>query len=125
MLLLSPGGMRTEASRLMPDMGCNNEAELHALCVALELSLEAGSRHLVLRGDSAVGLSYVSGSDTTNIQRLNVLVERARESLQRFDEVQMIWIPRHRNGDADRLARQALGLAEKPHQSPRRRRGTK
>lgn len=125
MLLLSPDGVRTEESRLMPSMGCNNEAELYALCVALELSFEAGSRHLVLRGDSAVGLSYVSGSDTTKIQRLLVLVERARESLQRFDEVQMIWIPRHRNGDADRLARQALGLAEKPRQSARRRRGRK
>lgn len=106
----------------MTSTGCNNEAELYALCVALELSLEAGARHLVLRGDSAVGLSYVSGADTTEIQRLLVLVERARDLLQHFTNVEMIWIPRHRNGEADRLSRQALGLPEKPGKPAKSRR---
>lgn len=121
-LLVSPEGQRSETSRLMPYWGCNNEAELYALCLALDLSHDAGARHLVLRGDSNVGLSYVRGSDVTKIERLLVLVRRARESLRNFKDVQMIWIPRHRNGEADRLSRQALGLAEKQQKITRRRR---
>lgn len=124
MLLLSPDGHRSEISRLMPCSGCNNEAELHALCLALDLSHGAGAGHLVLRGDSNVGLSYVRGSDTTTIERLLVLVRRARDSLRNFEDVQMIWIPRHRNGEADRLSRQALGLSEKQQKIVRSRRRT-
>ena len=80
-LLLAPDGRREEKSVLLNISGCNNEAELHALCAALELAATAGARQLVLRGDSDVAL---------------------------------IWIPRHRNGDADRLSRQALGLPPGP-----------
>lgn len=124
MLLVSPEGHRSETSRLMPCTGCNNEAELHALCLALDLSHDAGASHLVLRGDSTVGLDYASGSDTTTIERLLVLARRARDSLRNFQDVQMVWIPRHRNGEADRLSRQALGLSEKPLKRVRKRRKT-
>ncbi|MCF8175124.1 MAG: ribonuclease HI family protein [Burkholderiaceae bacterium] len=121
-LLVSPAGQRSETSRLMPCSGCNNEAELHALCAALDLGRELGARHLLLRGDSAVGLDYVRGSDTTEIERLQVLISRARDSLRHFEDVQLLWIPRHRNRDADRLSRQALGLAEKLRKPTGRRR---
>ena len=97
---------------MISGIGCNNEAELHALCAALDIAFEAGARHLVLRGDSDVALRYVRGSDNTQIARLAALVVKAGESLKRFDEVQLLWIPRRRNADADRLARRALGLPE-------------
>ncbi len=106
----------------MPGTGCNNEAELQALCLALELGREAGASHLIVRGDSDVGLSYVRGPEATKIDRLHVLVVRARDLLQSFEEVEMIWIPRHRNGEADRLSRHALSLPEKPHKLAGKRR---
>jgi ribonuclease HI len=87
---------------------------LHALCAALELAATAGARQLVLRGDSDVALRYVRGPDSTQIARLRLLVADARDRLRRFDEVQLLWIPRHRNGDADRLSRLALGLPPGP-----------
>jgi len=31
-----------------------------------------------------------------------------------FDQASIRWIPRHRNGEADALARAALGFAPKP-----------
>jgi ribonuclease HI len=92
--------------------GCNNEAELHALCVALDMAFDAGARHLLLHGDSDVALRYVRGPDSTRIARLQILIESARDRLRRFDEVQLLWVPRHRNTDADRLSRRALGLPE-------------
>lgn len=110
-VLLAPDGRQEERSVLLNCSGCNNEAELHALCAALEMASAAGARHLLLRGDSDVALRYVRGPESTQIARLNLLVAAARERLRHFDDVQLLWIPRHRNRDADRLSRQALGLA--------------
>ena len=114
MVLRAPDGRREEKSALLNASGCNNEAELQALCAALEMAAAAGARSLVLRGDSDVALRYVRGPDSTQIVRLCLLVAAARDALRRFDEVQMVWIPRHRNRDADRLSRQALGLPPSP-----------
>lgn len=117
--------MHAEKSALTGHSGCNNEAELAALCTALDMAFEAGAQRLQLRGDSDVAIRYISGPDSTQISRLVVLVAQARQGLQRFDEVQLIWVPRHRNLDADRLSRQALGLpamAAKAAKSGRRSR---
>ena len=111
-VLLAPDGTRTEHSSIAAGTGCNNEAELHALCAALDLAFTAGARDLLLRGDSDVALRYVRGPDSTGIARLQVLVASARDRLRRFDDVQLLWVPRHRNREADRLSRQALGLPE-------------
>jgi ribonuclease HI len=113
-VLIAPDGRREEKSVLLNCTGCNNEAELHALCAALEMAAAAGARRLLLRGDSDVALRYVRGPDSTQIARLCLLVAAARDALRRFDEVQLLWIPRHRNREADRLSRQALGLPPDP-----------
>ena len=121
-LLIAPDGRREEKSVLLNCSGCNNEAELHALCAALEMAAAAGARKLLLRGDSDVALRYVRGPDSTQIARLCLLVAAARDRLRRFEEVQLLWIPRHRNREADRLSRQALGLPPGPVPVARRRR---
>jgi ribonuclease HI len=122
-LLVAPDGTRTENSSLAGVHGCNNEAELHALCAALELAYAAGARRLLLNGDSDVALRYVRGPDATRIERLQVLVTRARLLVARFEKVQLLWLPRHRNRDADRLSRLALGLPEAARESRGGRRG--
>ncbi len=109
-LLIAPDGRREEKSVVLNCSGCNNEAELHALCAALDMAAAAGARKLLLHGDSDVALRYVRGPDSTQIVRLCQLVAAARDRLRRFEEVQLLWIPRHRNREADRLSRQALGL---------------
>ncbi len=123
-VLLSPDGARREQSGLAPGHGCNNEAELHALCLALDLALAAGSRQILVHGDSDVAVRYVTGVDSTAVARLRPLIARAREGLARFDEARLLWLPRHRNAEADRLSRLALGLppgSATPPPSRRRR----
>ena len=122
MVLLAPDGRRSEKSLLLNVSGCNNEAELHALCAALEMASAAGARRLLLRSDSDVALRYARGPDSTQIARLCLLVTTARDWLRHFDDVQLAWIPRHRNREADRLSRQALGLPPSPAPALRRRR---
>lgn len=120
-LLMGPGGKRLEHSSLAGH-GCNNEAELLALCQALEMAHQAGVRRLTVRGDSDFVVRHVQGLAHTAVPRLVDLLQRVATSLLRFDAVDLQWVPRHRNGDADQLSRQALGLVAKPVLRPVSRR---
>lgn len=112
-VLQAPDGRLLEHSSLARDTGCNNEAELHALCALLELAREQGARRLHVYGDSSVTVSYVNGADVTGIARLQRLIHRSQALLEGFDEISLRWIPRHRNVAADGLSRRALGLPGK------------
>jgi ribonuclease HI len=125
-LLLSPAGERIELSLPGARSGCNNEAEVGALCAALEHAHAAGARHLQVRGDSDFAVRHLRGEQRTAVMALQTLVGRARDLLSHFDSVDLQWVPRHRNLDADRLSRAALGLPAKPapvpgHGKPKRR----
>jgi ribonuclease HI len=121
-ILRAPDGARYEKSERLAGQGCNNEAELRALCALLELAFAAGARRLRVRGDSDVAIRYVNGPATTEIEPLHTLLMHARAWLERFDAVHLSWIPQRRNGEADRLARQALGLPERLAVVPKRKR---
>ncbi|HEY6094059.1 MAG TPA: ribonuclease HI family protein [Gallionellaceae bacterium] len=124
-VIVSPDGRRMEHA-LAPGLhGCNNQAELHALCAALELAHAAGAQQLLLRGDSDVAIAHVKGSSSTQIATLVPLIEVARNWLSRFDQIELQWVPRHRNAEADRLCRQALGLAQKEAKPDNRRKNRK
>lgn len=117
-VLLGPAGERIEVSELAAAGGCNNTAELLALQRAVDAAHQAGARRVVIRGDSDFAVRHLLGSARTAIPRLTALLEPLAFSLQGFDEVRIEWVPRHRNGDADRLSRAALGLPDKPAQAP-------
>ena len=121
-MLVSPTGERTEKAVLPGHSGCNNEAELHALLAGLEFAREAGARSLTARGDSDFVVRHVAGTQQTLIPRLLGLIDQVRIHLAVFSDVQLLWIPRHRNLDADRLSRQALGLPDKPATAPKNKR---
>lgn len=91
---------------------------MRALAAALHLANASGVRRLVLRGDSRVAIDQVNGREHTVVARLLPLIAAAQAALAGFDDVQLLWVPRHRNRDADRMARQALGLPPKPAPTP-------
>lgn len=111
-LLISPDGARHEHSRKTSLVGCSNEAELRAMIAAMELALTADCRRLVLCGDSQVAIRYVMNQDKTQIERLLPLIALAQNKLPQFDAIELRWIPRHRNHEADCLSRMALGLLD-------------
>lgn len=119
-VLQGPDGSVDEGSFVTREAGCNNEAELHALCALLELAREKGARRLQVYGDSDVTVKYVNGIHSTEVERLRTLVLRTQALLQAFDEVSLSWVPRHRNEAADALSRRALGLPAKPAWTARR-----
>jgi ribonuclease HI len=123
-VLMAPDGERHEQSLRLADHGCNNEAELLALCALFELATLHRARRLTIHSDSDLVVSYVNGTGSTAIQRLQNLVARAQAWLPKFGHVDLRWVPRHRNQAADALSRHALGLASKPdkkRQNKRRR----
>ncbi len=110
-VLYSPTGVCIEHSSQVPPGGCNNEAELYALCQALRLASEAGATNLVVTGDSDFVVQHLQGSAITAIPRLHTLLQQARDLMADFVTIRLVWVPRHRNTAANDLARAALGLA--------------
>ena len=125
LVLQAPDGSVCERSFIARESGCNNEAELCALCALLELARDKGVRQLQVYGDSDVAVKYVNGIGVTRIARLQALILRSQALLKGFDEVSLSWVPRHRNPDADKLSRSALGLAAKPPQGSGRKRSAR
>ena len=117
-LVVGPGGQRREYSGVAAQGGCNNVAELLALGKALEMARASGARHVLLQGDSDFVVRHVNGLDTTEVTRLREIILRTRDLMTGFAEHRLVWIPRHRNRDADRLSRAALGLPDKPGLHP-------
>lgn len=123
-VLWGPAGQRREYSGTVAGGGCNNEAELLALAKGLELAREAGARFVRVRGDSDFAVRHLKGEARTEVLRLREIIENVQALLGGFADTRLEWIPRHRNGEADRLSRAALGLPDKPALRPisRRRR---
>lgn len=109
----SPAGVRSERAIATGRHGCNNEAELQALGAVIELAHGLGARRLRVFGDSKAAIDFVNGVDETAILRLRRLITGIQARLPGFEEIEIGWQPRRYNGDADRLSRLALGLAEK------------
>lgn len=122
-VLVSPQGVVGTLSQRLDGTGCSNEAEWRSTVAALKLALSHGARALRLCTDSALV------RDQLNLpvpKRCPPALQRWRDEaviLQgEFDQIEVAWVPRHRNGQADALARAALGLPPKPITVPHPRR---
>jgi len=118
-VLQSPdGAVQHHISEATTFTGCNNEAELRALMRALqwlaqELQVDTASTTVQVVSDSSVLVEQLGAMVAPPIARLAPLLNEVRSVLRRFAKVDLQWVPRHRNGAADTLARAALGLAPK------------
>ena len=122
-VLTAPDGMCHTISLATHTTGCNNEAELRALVAALKDVQARQARTLRVRTDSSILVAQL-GSRSAHarpIARLSALFDEARALMQSFDQVQLQWIPQHRNGQADALARAALGMPPRAPAKPSKR----
>ncbi|MCH8178658.1 MAG: ribonuclease HI family protein [Proteobacteria bacterium] len=134
-VLVSPTGAVHHLSQRLSGSGCNNEAEWRATVATLREALALGARALRLHTDSTQVRDHLNahlsqdgaGQPPPALPvALQAWVDEARALAWRLDDFCVRWVPRHRNGQADALARQALGLPPKPvltpHPRARRRR---
>lgn len=98
--------------------GCNNEAELRALMAAMQYARQQGAAALLIHCDNSVVVQQLAGTATEPFLRLASLFEEVRTELRSFESAGLVWIPRHRNQEADALARAAVGLLPKRPKVP-------
>lgn len=77
---------------------------------ALQILQDLQARHLAIFTDSSILVEQLvpSPRPIRPIARLADLFDQARAMLAGFEQVQLRWLPRHRNTQADALAREAL-----------------
>ncbi|MFM9925121.1 ribonuclease HI family protein [Variovorax sp. H27-G14] len=112
-VLTAPDGTRHTLSQATHTTGCNNEAELLALTLALHDLRARGVTAVRAYSDNSTLVEQLGAAGARPIARLAGLFDDARALLGSFDDARLQWIPRHRNGEADALARAALGFAPK------------
>ncbi|WP_431107461.1 ribonuclease HI family protein [Variovorax paradoxus] len=122
-VITEPDGTRHTLSQASHATGCNNEAELRALTLALEELKARGATAVLAYTDNSILVEQLGESGAKPIARLAGLFDDARALLGSFEEASLRWVPRHRNHEADALARASLGFAPKaPVKATRKRR---
>lgn len=121
-VLRGPGDAELRLSQPSPHAGCNNEAEARALLATLRLAREHGIDALRVFSDSNVVVRLARQADSTEAARLAPLFGEIRAAISGFARLELVWLPQHRNGIADGLARAALGLPPRKPAKPARRR---
>ena len=86
----------------------NNQAEYRALIAGLELTLKSGAAQVAVNLDSELVVKQLRGEYRVRNAGLKPLFRRARQLLKRFDSFTIAHLPRQRNYEAHRLARQQL-----------------
>ena len=122
LVLIAPDGERRELARPLGRNGCNNSAELLAIVEALTEARRSGAQRLTIHSDSRFAVDCLNRRDDTEVPALASLLAETRQTLAGVAMVEIAWLPRHRNVDADRLARGAVGLAPKPVAKAKRKR---
>lgn len=107
-LLAGPAGQRVEISQAA-GWGSSSEAEYAALIAVLTAAVAAQPAELYVYGDSQVVIDDINGRHRRAAAK-GLASQRgaAARLLAQLPLVTLRWIPRHRNGAADRLSQQAV-----------------
>lgn len=82
----------------------NNAAEYTAVIQALRHAIDIGARRVLVRVDSMVVYCQYRDEWKCREQSLIALLGRVRELALKFDEFEILRVPREENREADRLA---------------------
>lgn len=110
-LLLGPDGERVEISAAVGH-GDSSEAEYAALTALLQAALQVQPAQLLLYGDSQVVINDVLGLTRRPAKGLDAQRAAVHGLLAQLPGASLRWVPRHRNGEADRLSQAAVVLSD-------------
>ena len=86
----------------------NNVAEYRGLIAGLHAARELGATQVSVRMDSKLVVEQMKGTWQVKNEGLRPLAREAASLRSAFEAVSFTWIPRERNGKADRLANEAM-----------------
>ena len=96
----------------------NNVAEYTALVKALEwlLANNLGSTRVEIMSDSQLIVNQLTGDYKVKAKRMLALYKQVLKLMSTFQEIQIKWVPREKNREADRLTNKAYNktLQENP-----------
>jgi len=105
------GEIVEELSRYLGET-TNNVAEYQALLLGLERALQLRAVALRAHLDSQLVVRQLQGSYRVRQPHLRPLYQRALEMLRRFEQAELVHVPREENLAADRLANRAIDEGE-------------
>jgi ribonuclease HI len=89
-------------------MTTNNIAEYSAAIIGLEYAVKLGACKVKLRADSELLVKQVNGLYKVKNEGLKPLYARVKELIAKIASVEVEYIPRERNKEADALANKAI-----------------
>ena len=109
-LLIAPDGTRHTLSRAPQLQACSSCSAAISARSSASLLQACGARALRVHCDNSVVVEQITDTNAKPIARLEALFGEARALFQSFEQAELLWIPQHRNSEADALARAALGI---------------
>ncbi|MFZ6744570.1 ribonuclease HI family protein [Undibacterium sp. JH2W] len=101
-VLTSPDGHSFEYVRNF-EYGDSCDAEYSGLLLALEQAHQHQARHLIVHGDSQVVIDDFNQSKASKLARMLEYRQQAQTLAAAFEQLQVCWVPRHKNQLADAL----------------------
>ena len=86
----------------------NNIAEYKAAIIGLEHAVKLGAKKVKLNADSELMVKQLNGQYKVKNEGLRPLFLRAKELIAKIGSVEVKYIPREMNKEADALANQAI-----------------
>jgi len=86
----------------------NNIAEYQAAILGLEHALKAGARSVKLFADSELMVKQINGLYKVKNEGLKPLHTKVKELITRIGSVEVTYVPRTQNKEADALANKAI-----------------
>jgi ribonuclease HI len=94
--------------------GNSSEAEYRALIALLQAAVAHGAADLTVYGDSQVVIGDVQATELDAAPALIDYRATARALMARIDGLQLRWVPRHKNQQADALSQRAFDHISTP-----------
>lgn len=91
----------------------NNEAEYTALLACLDHARDRGVRRLRIHSDSQLMVCQINGQYAVRNEGLRRLYREAQKRFCAFGRVELVYVPRSQNADADALASSAARKPQK------------
>jgi ribonuclease HI len=86
----------------------NNIAEYRAAIIGLEHAVKLGASHVKLNSDSELLVKQINGQYKIKNEGLKPLYARVKELIAKINSVEVQYIPREKNKEADALANKAI-----------------
>ncbi len=106
-LVIRPDGSRKEIREHL-GRGTNNEAEYKALIAALGYLVTEGTSEVKIHTDSQLVASQMNGLWRVKDPKLRILYSEAKKLASSLPTLEIEYIPREKNAEADGLANEAI-----------------